>query len=173
MDEDRPITTLAHVLRRMGAYDRSRELCVELLQEAVARGDERDSDGDPGAALGRRDRLREPSGRAECAAELVELGDQQDDRSSRMYGLFQGATVLAHLGEPHEAEALARAGQELALSPVLEPWLAWGDDALGLAALARGDPATALDTSRALADATTPPAGSTRPSGMPRWRSRR
>ena len=36
----------------------------------------------------------------EYAAELVELGEQQDDRSNRMYGLFQGATVLALLGEP-------------------------------------------------------------------------
>jgi DNA-binding CsgD family transcriptional regulator len=79
------------------------------------------------------------------AAELVELGEQQDDRSNRMYGLFQGATVLALLAQPDEAEALARAGQELALSPVLEPWLAWGDHALGLAALARGEPAAALE----------------------------
>ena len=64
-----------------------------------------------------------------------------------MYGLFQGGTVLALLGDPDEAEVLARAGQELALSPVLEPWLAWGDHALGLAALDRGDPTAALEHS--------------------------
>ena len=145
VDEDRPITTLAHVLRRMGDYDRSRELCLELLQEAVERGDERDRtsilallsdvETDSGNLLDAR----------KYAAELVELGEQQDDRSNRMYGLFQSGIVLALLGEPDEAEALAHAGQELALSPVLEPWLAWGDHVLGLAALERGEPATALE----------------------------
>jgi DNA-binding CsgD family transcriptional regulator len=145
VDEDRPITTLAHVLRRMGEYDRSRELCLELLHEAVERGDERDRT----SILALLSDVETDSGNLvvarKHAAELVELGEQQDDRSNRMYGLFQGATVLALLAQPDEAEALARAGQELALSPVLEPWLAWGDHALGLAALARGEPAAALE----------------------------
>ncbi len=145
VDEDRPLTTLAHVLRRVGEYDRSREICLELLDEAVERGDERNRT----SALVMLSDVETDSGHLllarEYAAELVELGDQQDDRTNRMYGLFQSATVLALLGEPDEAEALARAGQELALSPVLEPWLAWGDHALGLAALERGDSAAALE----------------------------
>ena len=145
VDEDRPLTTLAHVLRRVGEYDRSREICLELLDEAVERGDERNRT----SALAMLSDVETDSGHLllarEYAAELVELGDQQDDRTNRMYGLFQSATVLALLGEPDEAEALARAGQELALSPVLEPWLAWGDHALGLAALERGDSAAALE----------------------------
>ena len=62
-----------------------------------------------------------------------------------MYGLLGDATVCALLGELDDAEALARAGQELALSPVLDPWLAWGDYTLGLVALDRGDAAAALD----------------------------
>jgi DNA-binding CsgD family transcriptional regulator len=145
VDEDRPITTLAHVLRRVGEYDRSRELCLELLHEAVERGDERDRT----SILALLSDVETDSGNLlvaqKYAAELVELGEQQDDRSNRMYGLLQGGSVLALLGEPDEAEALARAGQELAFSPVLEPWLAWGDHVLGLAALERGDPATALE----------------------------
>jgi len=144
VDEDRPITTLAQVLRRLGEYDRSRELCVELLNEAVERGDERDRT----TSLALLSDVETDAGNLllarEHAAELVELGEQQDDRSNQMYGLFQGATVCALLGDPDEAEALARAGQELALSPVLEPWLAWGDHALGLVALERGDPGAAL-----------------------------
>jgi DNA-binding CsgD family transcriptional regulator len=145
VDEDRPITTLAHVLRRVGEFDRSRELGLELLREAVERGDERDR----AAIVGLLSDVETDSGNLsvarDYAVELVELGEQQDDRSIRMYGLFQGGTVLALLGEPDEAEALARAGQELALSPVLEPWLAWGDHVLGLVALERGDPAAALE----------------------------
>ena len=79
------------------------------------------------------------------AAECVELGEQQDERTMRMYGLLGGGTVCALLGELDDAEALALAGQELALSPVLDPWLAWGDHTLGLVALDRGEPAAALE----------------------------
>ena len=143
--EERPITTLANVLRRVGQYERSRELCLEVLDDAVERGDERerttmlgllaDVETDAGNLLLAR----------EYAAECAELGEQQDERTVRMYGLLGGATVCALLGELDDAEALALAGQELALSPVLEPWLAWGDHTLGLVALDRGDPATALE----------------------------
>lgn len=142
--EDRPITVLAHVLRRIGQYERSRELLLEVLHNAIERGDERertailgllaDVETDAGNLLLARD----------YAVEIVELGEQQDDRSVRMYGLLGGATVQALLGDLDEAEALACAGQELALSPLLGPWLAWGDHALCLVALGRGDPAGAL-----------------------------
>ena len=70
--------------------------------------------------------------------------------SSRTNGRF-GCTACweaprcALLGELEEAETLAHAGQELALSPVLDPWLAWGDYSLGLVALERGEPAAALE----------------------------
>ena len=81
----------------------------------------------------------------EHAADCADLGEQQDDLTVRMYGLLGGGTVCALLGDLDDAERLARAGQELALSPVLEPWLAWGDHTLGLVALDRGDPTTALE----------------------------
>ena len=142
---DGPIADLANVLRRIGQYDRSRELALEVLHDAVERGDERsraailgllaDVETDAGNLLLARDH----------AAEGAELGEQQDERTGRMYGLLGGATVCALLGELDDAEALARAGQELALSPVLDPWLAWGDHTLGLVALDRGDAAAALD----------------------------
>ena len=140
-----PRGMLANVLRRIGQYDRSRELCLEVLHDAVERGDERerttmlgllaDVETDAGNLLLAR----------EYAAESAELGEQQDERTIRMYGLLGGATVCALLGELEEAETLARAGQELALSPVLDPWLAWGDYSLGLVALDRGEPAAALE----------------------------
>ena len=131
--------TLANVLRRIGQYDRSRELCLEVLHDAVERGDERERT----SMLGLLADVETDAGNLllarEYAAECAELGEQQDERTMRMYGLLGGATVCALLGELDEAEALARAGQELALSPVLDPWLAWGDHALGLVALDRGD----------------------------------
>ena len=80
--------------------------------------------------------------------------------------------MLALLGELEEAEALARAGQELALSPVLEPWLAWGDHALGLVALDREEPAAALEQFER-AERRNDAAGSRpRPSGARRTASR-
>ena len=137
--------TLANVLRRVGQYDRSRELCLEVLHDAVERGDERERT----SMLGLLADVETDAGNLllarEYAAEFVELGEQQDERTIRMYGLLGGATVCALLGELDEAETLARAGQELALSPVLDPWLAWGDHALGLVALDRGEPAAALE----------------------------
>ena len=173
VDEDRPITTLAQILRRLGAYDRSRELCVELLNEAVERGDERDRT----TSVGLLSDVETDAGNLLLArgyaAELVELGQQQDDRSSQMYGLFQGAVVLALLGEPDEAETLARAGQELALSPVLEPWLGWGEHALGLVALERGDPGAALEHFERSARRYDAAGWLDRFSGTRLWRSRR
>ena len=143
--DERPIGMLANVLRRVGQYDRARELALEVLNDAVQRGDERerasilgllaDVETDAGNLLLARD----------YSAEIVELGEQQDERTLRMYGLLGGGTILALLGDLDDAEALARAGQELALSPVLEPWLAWGDHTLGLVALDRGEPAAALE----------------------------
>ena len=142
---DGPIADLANVLRRFGRYDRARELALEVQRDAFERGDERvlasilgllaDIETDAGNLLLAR----------EHSAECAELGEQQDERTVRMYGLLGGGTVSAFLGELDDAEALARAGQELALSPVLDPWLAWGDHALGLVALDRGDPAAALE----------------------------
>lgn len=143
--EDRPLTTLADVLRRVGRYDRSRELLLELADEALAAGDERSR----ATAVGTLASVEDDAGNLllarDYAAELVELGEQQDDRSARMYGLLLGGTVLARLGEIDAAEGLTRAGQELAFAPVLDSWLAWGDHALGLIALERGEPATALE----------------------------
>ena len=140
-----PIADWAQILRRVGQYDRARELVLELLRGAVERGHERDR----ATILGLLSDVESDAGNLllarKYALEQVELGEQQDERTVRMYGLFQGGTVLALLGDPDEAEALARAGQELALSPVLEPWLAWGDHALGLAALERGEAAAALE----------------------------
>ncbi len=145
VSEDRPITMLANVLRRIGRYDRSRELCVEVLHDAVERGDERERT----TMLGLLADIETDAGNLllarQYAAECAELGEQQDERTVRMYGLLGGGTVSALLGELDDAEALALAGQELALSPVLEPWLAWGDHTLGLVALDRGDPARALE----------------------------
>jgi DNA-binding CsgD family transcriptional regulator len=142
--EDRPITVLAHVLRRVGQYERSRELLLEVLHDAVERGDERERT----ATLGLLSDVETDAGNLlvarDYAGALVELGGQQDDRSVRMYGLLGGGTISALLGDFDEAEALTRAGQELALSPVLEPWLAWGDHTLGLIALDRGKPTAAL-----------------------------
>ena len=142
---DGPIADLANVLRRLGRYDRARELALEVQRDAFERGDERvrasvrgllaDIETDAGNLLLAR----------EHAAECAEQGEQQDERTVRMYGLLGGGTVCALLAELDNAEALARAGQELALSPVLDPWLAWGDHALGLVALDRGDPAAALE----------------------------
>ena len=142
--EERPITLLAHVLRRIGRYERSRELLLEMLHEAVERGEERertsilgllaDVETDAGNLLLARD----------YSSELVELGEQQDDRTVRMYGLLGGGMSSALLGDLDEAETLVRAGQELALSPVLDPWLAWGDHTLCIVAHERGDPAAAL-----------------------------
>ena len=143
--EDRPITMLANVLRRVGQYERSRELGLEVLHDAVARGDERERS----TMLGLLTDVETDAGNLllarEYAAECAELGEQQDERTVRMYGLLGGGTVSALLGDLDEAEELARAGQELALSPVLEPWLAWGDHTLGLVALDRGEPAAALE----------------------------
>jgi DNA-binding CsgD family transcriptional regulator len=142
---DRPTTLLAHVLRRVGQYERSRELLLEALHDAVERGDERERT----SILGLLSDVETDAGNLllarAYAGELVELGVQQDDRSVRMYGLLGGGTIRTLLGDLDEAEALTRAGQELALSPVLEPWLAWGDHTLGLVALDRGDPAAALE----------------------------
>jgi DNA-binding CsgD family transcriptional regulator len=139
-----PIADLANVLRRVGEYERSRELLLELLRGALESGQERDRtwilrllaevETDAGNLLLAR----------EYAGELVELGDQQDDRLIRIGGHLMGGTVLALLGCPDEAEALVRAGQQLAHSPVLEPRLAWGDHTLGLIALERDDPEAAL-----------------------------
>ena len=145
VSEDRPITTLANVLRRVGQYDRSRELCLEVLDDAVERGDEREQT----AILGLLADVETDAGNLllarDYAAECVKRGEQLDERTMRMYGLLGGGTVSALLGDLDDAEALACAGQELALSPVLDPWLAWGDHTLGLVALDRGDPATALE----------------------------
>jgi DNA-binding CsgD family transcriptional regulator len=142
--EDRPICQLAHLLWRVGQHDRSRKLFLELLDEAGKEGDERGRT----STLGGLSDLEKDAGNLllarEHSAELVELGEQQDDRSIRMYGLLGGGAVRALLGLQDEAELLARAGQELALSPVLDGWLAWGDHTLGLVALDRGDPAAAL-----------------------------
>ena len=140
-----PIVDWANILWRIGQYERSRELVLELLREAVERGHERAR----ASLLGLLSAVETDAGNLllarEYAVELVELGAQQDERTIRMSGLFQAGTVLALLGDPDEAEALARAGQELALSPVLEPWLAWGDHVLGLAALERGEAEAALE----------------------------
>ena len=140
-----PRGMLANVLRRIGQYDRSRELCLEVLHDAVERGDERERT----SMLGLLADVETDAGNLllarEYAAESAELGEQQDERTIRMYGLLGGATVCALLGELEEAETLAHAGQELALSPVLDPWLAWGDYSLGLVALDRGEPAAALE----------------------------
>ena len=136
------------MLRRIGQYDRSRELCLEVLDDAVERGDERerttmlgllaDVETDAGNLLLAR----------EHAAESAELGEQQDERTMRMYGLLGGGTVCALLGELEEAETLARAGQELALSPVLDTVACVGRPHLGLVALDRGEPAWRWSTSR-------------------------
>ena len=143
--EDRPVATLANVLWRLGEHDRSRELQLELLREAVERGNERDRT----TALGGLSDVEREAGNLvsarDHAAELAELGRQQDERTVRMYGLLGGGAALALLGLVDEAESLARAGQELALAPVLPGWLAWGDHTLGLVALDRGEPAAALD----------------------------
>ena len=145
VSEDRPVATLANVLWRLGEHDRSRELQFELLREAVERGNERDR----APALGGLSDVEREAGNLlsarDHAAELVELGRQQDERSVQMYGLLGGGAVLAMLGLLNEAESLARAGRELALAPVLEPWLAWGDHTLGLVAFDRGEPAAALE----------------------------
>ena len=81
----------------------------------------------------------------EYAAELVELGEQQDERTIRMYGCWEAPRSARFSASWTRPRALARAGQELALSPVLDPWLAWGDHTLGLVALDRGEPAAALE----------------------------
>lgn len=143
--EDRPIGTLIAYLWRVGAYDRSRELLLEVQREVDERGDEKDrtwivntlSDIEcrAGSLLLARDH----------AAEVADLGEQQDDRTTRMYGLLQGAHVAALLGLLDEAESLVLTGEEPALAPMLEPWLAWGDHTLGLVALDRDQPAAALD----------------------------
>jgi DNA-binding CsgD family transcriptional regulator len=139
------IADWANILRRFGRYERSRELGLELLHDAVERGDERDR----ASTLGLLMDVETDAGNLllarEYALEQVDLGEQQDERTVRMYGLLGGANVFALLGEPDEGEALARAGQELARAPVLGPWLAWGDHALGLIALERGEPAAALE----------------------------
>ena len=145
VSEDRPITMLANILRRVGQYDRSRELALEVLGDAVERGDERERT----TMLGLLADIETDAGNLllarEHAADCADLGEQQDELTVRMYGLLGGGTVCALLGDLDDAERLARAGQELALSPVLEPWLAWGDHTLGLVALDRGDPTTALE----------------------------
>ena len=143
--DDRPICMLAQVLWRVGEHDRSRKLLLEVLDEAREQGDERNRTGTLGALAV----LEHDAGNLliaqEHSAELVELGEQQDERTIRMAGLLGGAAVRALLGDFDEAESLARAGQELALSPVLEGWLAWGDHTLGLVALDRGEPTSALE----------------------------
>ena len=143
--DDRPIGMLTQLLWRVGGHDRSRALLLEELSEAVARGDERDRTAiiamlslvemDAGNLLVAREHL----------AELFALGEQQDDRSVRLGGLLGSGAILALLGELDEAELRARDGQEHALSPVLEGWLAWGDHTLGVVALDRGEPAAALE----------------------------
>ena len=143
--DDRPIGMLANILRRVGQYERSRELGVEMLDDAVERGDERERASIHGLLADVETDAGNLLLAGKYAAESVEWGEQQDERTMRMYGLLGGATVCALLGELDDAEALALAGQELALSPVLEPWLAWGDHTLGLVALDRGEPAAALE----------------------------
>jgi DNA-binding CsgD family transcriptional regulator len=142
--DERPITLLANVLRRIGRYDRARQLLLEVLVDAVERGDERERT----MAIGLLADVETDAGNLllarEYSLECVELGEQQDDRTVRMYGLLGGGAIQALLGELDDAEALALAGRELALTPVLDPWLAWGDHTLGLVALERGDPAAAL-----------------------------
>ena len=143
--EDRPIAVLAHILWAVGEHDRARALLREALSEAVGRGEERNRTATLAVLSG----VEKDAGNLlvaqEHSAEVVELGEQQDDRSVRMGGLLEGGAVLALLGLADEAESLARAGQELALAPVLDPWLAWGDHTLGLVALDRGQPSAALE----------------------------
>jgi DNA-binding CsgD family transcriptional regulator len=143
--EDRPICVLAHVLWRVGEHDRSRALLLETLGEAVDRGEERNRT----AALAMLATLETDAGNLlvarELFAELVELGEQQDERSIRMGGLLGGGAVRALLGDLDDVESLVRAGQEFALSPALAGWLAWGDHTLGLVALDRDEPAAALE----------------------------
>ena len=140
-----PIEMLLQVLWRVGEHDRSRAILLEELSEAVERGEERNRT----AVLALLSLVETEAGNLlvarEHSAELSELGEQQDERTIRMSGLLGGGAVHALLGLLDEAESLARAGQELALSPVLEGWLAWGDHTLGLVALDRGEPAAALE----------------------------
>jgi DNA-binding CsgD family transcriptional regulator len=143
--DDRPTGMLAHLLWRVGEHDRSRALLLEALSEAVERGEERDRT----AVLAMLSVVEIDAGNLliarEHAAELVALGEQQDDRSIRLGGLLGSGAVLALLGDLDEAELRARDGQEHALSPLLDGWLAWGDHTLGLVALDRGEPAAALE----------------------------
>ena len=142
---------------------------LEALREAVDRGEERDRTGivamlsilelDAGNLLVAQEHL----------AELVELGEQQDERTIRLGGLLGGGAVSAPSSatstRPNRSPAPARSSHS---SPVLEGWLAWGDRTLGLVALDRGEPAAALPSTSSASEhsgGTTPPGSWTRPSG--------
>jgi len=143
--EDRPVGTLIAYLWRTGAYERAREFLLELQREVDERGDEKDRTWIVGFLSEIECRSGNLLVARDHAAEAADLGEQQDDRTARMYGLLLGAHVAALLGLLEEAERLALAGQEPALSPQLEPWLAWGDHTLGLVELDRNEPTAALD----------------------------
>ena len=155
--ENSPIVILAGYALRVGDHARARELELELLARATARGDDRAR----AESLGGLAELERAAGNLVLArshaAEVAELGEQLGDMAFRSYGLMVQGATLALLGELDEAEELALAAQAVANEAEIVPFVAIAEHTLGVVALTRGEARRALEhftTAEQMLDAT-------------------